>query len=113
MNLRDYHERTKHSLASVRSGARGLDFDNQPLPFKIYPDLQAVPLPTDLLRVLLCLGILLSIIGVASSWSEYLLLGNPFTEEEVEANDSRQRIVGLSQALIRFISARTQATEGR
>ena len=47
-SLREYHDRTKHSLASVRAGAHALDWDNQPLPFKIYPDLQGIPLPTDL-----------------------------------------------------------------
>jgi SagB-type dehydrogenase family enzyme len=48
MKLRDYHERTKHSVASVRAGSHGLDWDNQPLPFKIYPELPEFPLPTDL-----------------------------------------------------------------
>jgi SagB-type dehydrogenase family enzyme len=48
MRLADYHARSKHSLASVRTDAHALDWDNQPLPFKIYPDLEAVPLPTDL-----------------------------------------------------------------
>lgn len=46
--LREYHERTKHSPESVRAGAYGLDWDNQPIPFKVYPDLAAIPLPTDL-----------------------------------------------------------------
>ena len=48
LTLRDYHERTKHSLASVRAGAHALDWNNQPLAFKIYPDLQGISLPTDL-----------------------------------------------------------------
>jgi SagB-type dehydrogenase family enzyme len=46
--LREYHERTKHSLASVRSDPHGLDWDNQPLPFKVYADLEPIPLPTEL-----------------------------------------------------------------
>jgi SagB-type dehydrogenase family enzyme len=46
--LRDYHERTKHSLASVRAGAHHLDWDNQPLPFKVYPELPSLPLPDEL-----------------------------------------------------------------
>jgi SagB-type dehydrogenase family enzyme len=46
--LRAYHDRTKHSVASVRAGARPLDWDNQPLPFKVYADLEPIPLPTDL-----------------------------------------------------------------
>src|SRR4029077_17952671 len=31
-----YHDATKHSYASVRNNPHFLDFDNQPLPFKIY-----------------------------------------------------------------------------
>ena len=48
MDLREYHDRTKHSPQSVRAGAHALDWDNQPLPFKIYPTLEAIELPTDL-----------------------------------------------------------------
>ena len=48
VTLREYHDRTKHSVASVRADAHALDWDNQPLPFKIYPDLPALSLPTDL-----------------------------------------------------------------
>ena len=43
---REYHDATKHSFWSVRSG-HGLDWPNQPLPFKIYKDLESVRLPTD------------------------------------------------------------------
>ena len=46
--LRAYHGRTKHSLASVRSDPHHLDWDNQPIPFKVYPDLEPIPLPTEL-----------------------------------------------------------------
>jgi SagB-type dehydrogenase family enzyme len=46
--LRDYHERTKHSPASVRANPHFLDWDNQPLPFKVYPNLAGDPLPTEL-----------------------------------------------------------------
>jgi SagB-type dehydrogenase family enzyme len=45
--VREYHERTKHSVASVRENRHGLDWDNQPLPFKVYTTLDAIPLPTD------------------------------------------------------------------
>ncbi len=48
MTLRDYHDRTKHALESVRAGAHALDWDNQPLPFKIYPTLARIELPTEL-----------------------------------------------------------------
>jgi SagB-type dehydrogenase family enzyme len=43
-----YHELTKHSVASVRAGAHGLDWPNKPLPFKVYTSLEGIPLPTDL-----------------------------------------------------------------
>jgi SagB-type dehydrogenase family enzyme len=46
--LGGYHERTKHSPASVRAGAHQLDWDNQPMPFKVYPELEAIALPSDL-----------------------------------------------------------------
>lgn len=46
-NIREYHERTKHSVASVRSNRHMLDWSNQPLPFKIYTDLPPIPLPRD------------------------------------------------------------------
>jgi SagB-type dehydrogenase family enzyme len=41
----DYHEATKHSEWSVRTSRHSLDWDNKPLPFKIYRDLEATPLP--------------------------------------------------------------------
>ena len=43
----DYHEKTKHSLWSLQMDSFSLDFSNQPLPFKIYTDLQSIPLPHD------------------------------------------------------------------
>jgi len=42
-----YHDGTKHSYQSVRSGRHVLDFANQPLPFKIYTDLAPIPLPKE------------------------------------------------------------------
>ena len=42
-----YHDGTKHSYRSVRAGVRGLDWSNQPLPFKIYSTLEPIPLPRD------------------------------------------------------------------
>jgi hypothetical protein len=41
----EYHEATKHSEQSVRTSRHFLDFENQPLSFKIYRDLEAIPLP--------------------------------------------------------------------
>jgi len=43
----EYHEATKHSEWSVRSSRHFLDWENQPLPFKIYRGLDAVPLRRD------------------------------------------------------------------
>ena len=53
MNNRDleatwsYHDGTKHSVWSIHSDTHYLDFENQPLPFKIYSDLNPIPLPGD------------------------------------------------------------------
>jgi len=43
----NYHEATKHSYTSVRTNPHFLDFDNQPLPFKIYPALEPSRMPTE------------------------------------------------------------------
>ncbi|MGH7905964.1 MAG: SagB/ThcOx family dehydrogenase, partial [Candidatus Binataceae bacterium] len=45
---RAYHEITKHSYTSVRGSPHHLDWDNRPLPYKIYPDAPAIALPRDL-----------------------------------------------------------------
>jgi SagB-type dehydrogenase family enzyme len=44
----NYHDATKHSYASVRSNQHTLDFNNQPIPFKIYPTLDPSALPAEL-----------------------------------------------------------------
>ncbi len=43
-----YHEETKHSYDSVSRSRHFLDWANQPRPFKLYPGLEALPLPADL-----------------------------------------------------------------
>jgi SagB-type dehydrogenase family enzyme len=43
-----YHNGTKHSYESVRRGAHYLDWENQPLPFKLYSTLQPIALPQNL-----------------------------------------------------------------
>lgn len=43
----DYHERTRHSEHSIRNNPHFLDWKNQPLPFKIYEEVEAVPLSRD------------------------------------------------------------------
>ncbi|MCH7998836.1 MAG: SagB/ThcOx family dehydrogenase [Chloroflexi bacterium] len=44
----EYHEGTKHSFQSLRSSRHLLDYENQPLPFKIYSGLEPIPLPREL-----------------------------------------------------------------
>jgi len=45
---RGYHERTKHSEERLRTNPHHLDWDNQPVPFKLYRDLETIPLPRQL-----------------------------------------------------------------
>ena len=45
---RFFHEVTKHSYTSVRSTPHRLDWENRPLPYKIYPDAPVAMLPRDL-----------------------------------------------------------------
>lgn len=42
-----YHEDTKHSVHSIRTTPHFLDWPNQPLPFKLYRDLDPLPLPRE------------------------------------------------------------------
>lgn len=42
-----YHDGTKHSYLSVRTGPHLLDWENRPLLFKIYPTLEVMRLPRD------------------------------------------------------------------
>ncbi len=42
-----YNEATAHSPESVRAGGHYLDWANRPLPFKIYLDIDPIPLPND------------------------------------------------------------------
>ncbi|MGE0681645.1 MAG: SagB/ThcOx family dehydrogenase [Candidatus Binatia bacterium] len=46
-----YHNDTKHSLARIRNNPHSLDWENQPLAFKIYTDAERIPLPQDVLTV--------------------------------------------------------------
>jgi SagB-type dehydrogenase family enzyme len=39
-----YHNGTKHSYESIRTNPHYLDWENRPLPFKIYPKLEPIPL---------------------------------------------------------------------
>ena len=45
----NYHESTKHSVWSVQRNRHYLDWDNKPELCKLYPDLEPIPLPVDLL----------------------------------------------------------------
>ena len=43
-----YHDTTKHSYQSIRTNRHYLDWENQPLPFKIYSGLAPISLPQSL-----------------------------------------------------------------
>jgi SagB-type dehydrogenase family enzyme len=45
---RTFHEVTKHSYTTVRSSPHSLDWDNRPMPYKIYPGAGSIALPRDL-----------------------------------------------------------------
>ncbi len=40
-----FHERTKHSPVTIRASPHFLDWDNQPLPYKLYRGVESEPLP--------------------------------------------------------------------
>ncbi len=42
-----YHDGTKHSSWSIRNNPHYLDWANRPQPFKIYPEIESLPLPRD------------------------------------------------------------------
>jgi SagB-type dehydrogenase family enzyme len=43
----EYHEATKHSEASLITSRHYLDFDNKPIPFKVYLELPSIDLPIN------------------------------------------------------------------
>src|SRR5919112_29981 len=43
----EYHEATKHTEAILMTSRHYLDFDNKPIPFKIYLELPSITLPTN------------------------------------------------------------------
>jgi SagB-type dehydrogenase family enzyme len=45
---RRYHDGTKHSVARLRAHRHYLDWEIKPLPFKIYPSIEPIPLPREL-----------------------------------------------------------------
>src|SRR6266542_2560182 len=44
----NYHNGTKHSYQGIRANQHYLDWENQPVPFKIYPKLEPMALPEHL-----------------------------------------------------------------
>ena len=46
----NYHNLTKHSYMSVRTSPHFLDWPNMPSPFKVYPELEPIALPRDLIE---------------------------------------------------------------
>ena len=49
-SIQRYHDSTKHSYWSIRSSPHYLDWANKPSPFKIYPNIDPVPLPSSLVQ---------------------------------------------------------------
>ena len=47
-----YHDLTKHSYWSIRSSPHYLDWANKPSPFKIYPQIEPIPLPRAMVQTL-------------------------------------------------------------
>ena len=43
-----YHNGTKHSVASLQADPHYLDWEIRPRPFKVYPNLEPIPLPREL-----------------------------------------------------------------
>jgi SagB-type dehydrogenase family enzyme len=43
----NYHDGSKHSYWSIRNHPHSLDWANRPLPFKIYPKIEPLPLPRE------------------------------------------------------------------
>jgi SagB-type dehydrogenase family enzyme len=43
----NYHNATKHSVARLRANLHSLDWENKPRPFKVYPNLEPIPLPRE------------------------------------------------------------------
>jgi SagB-type dehydrogenase family enzyme len=48
LTAREYHDRTAHSPASIRSSGHTLEWDIKPFPFKIYTELPAISLPREI-----------------------------------------------------------------
>ena len=48
MTTREYHDRTAHSPASVRTSGHALEWDIKPFPFKVYTDLPPITLQREL-----------------------------------------------------------------
>ena len=60
-----YHNATKHSYWSTRANPHYLDWANQPLPFKIYPTLDPLPLPREVHQMGMAALSVISHTGVA------------------------------------------------
>lgn len=94
---RAYHESTKHSLERLRTARHMLDWENQPLPFKIYSGLEGRPLA----RVL--------VPGRTSAIRAMLDPPSPFRAGELPSTDAVARILQASLGIVR----RRELDDGR
>src|SRR4030095_12009754 len=62
-----YHDLTKHSYWSIRSSPHYLDWANKPSAFKIYPGIEAIPLPRALVQTLAPAVDVIASAGVSSA----------------------------------------------
>jgi SagB-type dehydrogenase family enzyme len=105
----DYHESTKHSEASLLSSRHYLDFDNKPLPFKIYSKLPYTTLPTSFtipeVNALSCIS---GVINEGSTDNVETLARAEPTKEPTRSINTNRSIPGLelsTLAAILFFSA--------
>jgi SagB-type dehydrogenase family enzyme len=101
----EYHEATKHSEASLMTSRHYLDFDNKPIPFKVYLELPSIALPinfsTPEVNAISCIS------GIISQTS-HDTKGTPTTtiSKKIAAttiNTSKLDLAGLAEIL--FFSA--------
>src|ERR671911_175074 len=107
----DYHEATKHSEISLMTQRHYLDFDNRPIPFKIYTtNFPVYPLPSDFPQPMLD-----AISAVSNSNPRESQNNRPISEADTECPTHSKRIGELDSrdlaAILFFSAGITRATK--
>jgi SagB-type dehydrogenase family enzyme len=107
----DYHEATKHSEISLMTQRHYLDFDNRPIPFKIYTtNFPVYPLPSDFQQPMLD-----AISAVSNSNPRESQNNRPISEADTECPTHSKRIGELDTrdlaAILFFSAGITRATK--